>query len=100
VIALTATAVTFFFGGVFRISASGRLRHWSSASSIKEASRSKLIFFVKLFVFVMGGIFQATKLEQFVQLRDAIPEAGGYGTALGEALMAAKVSFDDVVDKR
>eukprot|EP00931_Biecheleriopsis_adriatica_P092749 TRINITY_DN6652_c0_g1_i1.p1 TRINITY_DN6652_c0_g1~~TRINITY_DN6652_c0_g1_i1.p1 ORF type:complete len:500 (-),score=100.61 TRINITY_DN6652_c0_g1_i1:10-1320(-) len=102
VIALSSTAVTFFFGSVFRVTAAGRLKHWSGLSE-KELNKKLNLNPVQVLLIVgmasMLGLSMIT-FEQLVQLKASIPEAGGYGPELVNQIIAAKEISDGILAKR
>eukprot|EP00933_Yihiella_yeosuensis_P037894 TRINITY_DN31893_c0_g1_i1.p1 TRINITY_DN31893_c0_g1~~TRINITY_DN31893_c0_g1_i1.p1 ORF type:complete len:695 (-),score=130.73 TRINITY_DN31893_c0_g1_i1:69-2153(-) len=77
VIALSSTAVTFFFGSIFRITAAGHLPHWSSTSFEKTKKPFKLIFVSLIFAFLYLETqpeFTLVPAELVQKLRELVPE--------------------------
>jgi len=99
VIALSSTAVTFFFGALFRVTAAGRQRHWAAGGELdkKRMNPVRVILLVAIVGFL--GLGQIP-LEQLIQLRDVIPEAGGFGPQFMEQLLATKEQVDSILSKR
>merc|ERR1712232_944206 len=54
VIALSSTAVTFFFGAIFRLTVAGRLPHWATKTD-EQVKRSPLVYALKIFVLLLAG---------------------------------------------
>jgi len=77
VIALSSTAVTFFFGSVFRLTAAGRVPHWLLKR--EESNRRNWAFWLQrlLLAAILGGTYalHATEASQLQELRVALPAA-------------------------
>jgi len=78
VIALSSTALTFFFGSMFRLSATARAPHWVLKKEEKKSTaaivRQKLPL-VLLIGLAYGLTF--TEEKQLLEIRDSIPPAAG-----------------------
>lgn len=74
VIALASTAITFFFGSVFRLTASGRLQHWASK---KEGEKPNKLVYVakKLFLLALMVLLTLLFVEepQIDKAREHVP---------------------------
>lgn len=77
VIALSSTAVTFFFGSLFRLTAAGRVPHWVLKKD--EKPKRGLFFWFRRVVFaaLLGGLYAlyAAEAAQLRELREALPAA-------------------------
>merc|ERR1712093_138893 len=63
VIALSATALTFFFGSIFRLTAAGRLPHWVlKKEDVLPTRRWPKALFRALLLGVMFGFYYLAKL--------------------------------------
>ncbi|CAE7675432.1 Pigt [Symbiodinium sp. CCMP2592] len=99
VIALSSTAVTFFFGSVFRITAAGRQAHWCTESGSKKRALHPVQ--VLILSIIAGAVaLNAVTPEQLAQLRAVLPEAGGYGPEFFGYVVAAKDKVDSILSKR
>lgn len=79
VIAITVTAVMFFWGSIFKLTAAGKLMHWSlKTDSPEERKRAKRAKIIRLMIVVgIGGmLYHIAQLEDadVSSLREAIPE--------------------------
>merc|ERR1712241_981770 len=86
VIALSSTALTFFFGSVFRLTAAGRLPHWLLKKD-SPAGGSRTLRSV-LGLVIVGGIYGLSILEpsHVLSLRAALPKAASPAVDLLESL--------------
>ncbi|CAE7623163.1 Pigt [Symbiodinium sp. CCMP2456] len=99
VIALSSTAVTFFFGSVFRITAAGRQAHWCTESGSKKRALHPVQ--VLILCIIAGAVaLNAVTPEQLAQFRAVLPEAGGYGPEFFGYVVAAKDKVDSILSKR
>jgi len=77
VIALSSTAVTFFFGSIFRLTAAGRVPHWVLKKE-QEIRRPWTFWAQRLTVaVVVGGLYALSAMEasQLKELRDTLPSS-------------------------
>ncbi|CAE7503138.1 Pigt [Symbiodinium natans] len=99
VIALSSTAVTFFFGSIFRITAAGRQAHWCTESGSKKRALHPMQ--VLVLIIIAGAMaLNAVTPEQLAQFRAVMPEAGGYGPEFYEYVVMAKDKVDSILSKR
>lgn len=112
VIALSATAATFFFGSVFRLTATGRLPHWAKVHMEKEAaeaaglpSRSKAARLRRLLPLLVVALIafgletaEPAQLTQFLQLlRTQLPQV--IGQPLADLLVKVKEYLDQFLGR-
>lgn len=76
VIALSATAVTFFFGSLFRLTAAGRLPHWVLKKDVKPKRGCAFWTRRLLIVLIIGGLYQlhVTEVATLRMLHTMLPE--------------------------
>jgi len=76
VVALSSTALTFFFGSVFRLTAAGRLPHWVMEKEPDAGSRKLAVLKKLLILSLAGGVYALYAVEdiQMKELRAALPE--------------------------
>jgi phosphatidylinositol glycan class T len=58
VIALSSTAMTFFFGSIFRLTAAGRIPHWVLKKEVVEGGKIARTIRLSLLFGFMGGLWQ------------------------------------------
>eukprot|EP00929_Paragymnodinium_shiwhaense_P013119 TRINITY_DN120985_c0_g1_i1.p1 TRINITY_DN120985_c0_g1~~TRINITY_DN120985_c0_g1_i1.p1 ORF type:complete len:675 (-),score=112.18 TRINITY_DN120985_c0_g1_i1:10-2034(-) len=97
VIALSSTAVTFFFGSVFRLSAAGKVPHWvmkrdKFPSEIRAEKMRKALIMALLAGFIGLGFVESTQL---VSLRGSLGDAG----FVVDYLETAKAFADQLVGR-
>jgi len=76
VIALSSTAVTFFFGSLFRLTAAGRIPHWVLKKEEQQRRRTWVFWLQRLLlVALVGGFYALAVAEpaQLANLRQALP---------------------------
>mmetsp|Transcript_35558 Transcript_35558/g.101165 ORF Transcript_35558/g.101165 Transcript_35558/m.101165 type:complete len:651 (+) Transcript_35558:59-2011(+) len=76
VLALTSTAITFFFGSIFRLTAAGRLPHWVLKKEDVKGSRFKSVFRRLSVVALLGVAYllAVTSDQAILALREQLPE--------------------------
>mmetsp|Transcript_53958 Transcript_53958/g.121977 ORF Transcript_53958/g.121977 Transcript_53958/m.121977 type:complete len:350 (+) Transcript_53958:2-1051(+) len=98
VIALSSTAVTFFFGSIFRLTAAGRLPHWVMKKDLDLGSRSSLRKRL-LLASLLAGLAALTQVEpaRLQELRRALHPSAG---PLVDLLEFTKQSLDEALGLR
>jgi len=88
VIALSSTALTFFFGSVFRLTAAGRMPHWLLKKDNPTKSFLARSLRPALGLVVVGSIYGLSILEpsHLLSLRTALPKAASPAVDMLESL--------------
>lgn len=84
VIALSSTAITFFFGSVFRLTAAGRPPHWCLKKETPDSSSSSSKKKRVLLVVVLAGLYYL--------LTNTQAALGAIGDAIGQPDLAAQLA--------
>merc|ERR1712192_206326 len=91
VIALSVTAVTFWFGSIFRLTASGRVPHWVLKKGELPPDKPLKKAMKFLFLAVLLGGFVSLKyvsLEQLNDAKNALP--ADVAAPIGDILVSLK----------
>merc|ERR1712093_790992 len=97
VIALSVTAVTFWFGSIFRLTASGRVPHWVlkkgelPADSLWKKTLKRLILLALLGGFVS---LKYVNVEQLNEAKNVLPEGAAF--LVGDILLPLKEYADQL----
>lgn len=90
VIALSSTAVTFFFGSVFRLTAAGRMPHWVLKKDSDRGTWTALVrkLFLAVAATAIGGAYalSVTEASQLRELQATLPSVVAPAFELLEAL--------------
>jgi len=97
VIALSTTAVTVWFGSIFRLTAAGRAKHWVCKSEDEDKKRGIGYYIKMAFMFIAVIVCCAlaqTQDKNLIELRATLPPQAGI---VVDQLVSLKETIDSVV---
>lgn len=97
VIALSTTAVTVWFGAIFRLTAAGRMKHWV-AVDINAPQRRGIGYYIRMFLLValLATVYYLSQTEDknLTELRETLPPQAGI---VVDQLVSLKETVDSVM---